>query len=267
MTVLDEIIAHKREEVASSRRAVSLDDVRADAAAASPPRDFAAAIAGPPVRIIAEVKRASPSAGAIHVHADPAATARLYEAAGAAAISVLTDQRYFSGSADDLRAVRAAVRLPVLRKDFVIDPYQVYEARALEADAVLLIAGAVPAAHLAMLARLACDLGMCALVEVHAEPEVEEALAAGARVIGINNRNLRTLTVDLETARRLRPLVPDGVIVISESGIESEADVWRACQAGVHALLIGTALMTSADPAGRLRALRRAAESTGGTHP
>lgn len=267
MTVLDEIIAHKRDEVAASQRTVSLDDVRTQAAAASPPRDFAAAIAGPPVRIIAEVKRASPSAGPIRVHADPAATARRYEAAGAAAISVLTDRRYFSGSADDLRAVRAAVSVPVLRKDFVIDPYQVYEARALGADAVLLIAGAVPSTHLAMLVRLTHDLGMGALVEVHAECELEEALAAGARVIGINNRDLRTLSVDLDTTRRLRPHVADGVIVISESGIETEADVARVCRGGVHALLIGTALMASADPGGRLRALREAAESTGGAHP
>lgn len=264
ITVLDEIIAHKREEVAASRSVVSPAEMRAHAAAAPPPRDFAAAIAGPPVRIIAEVKRASPSAGSIRQDADPAMTARLYEAAGAAAVSVLTDRRYFSGSPDDLRAVRQAVGLPVLRKDFVVDPYQVYEARAIGADAVLLIAGAVPAAELAALGRLAAELGMTALFEIHTENHLEDALAAGARVIGINNRNLSTLEIDLETTPRLRPRIPAGLLVVSESGIETPADVEHVCRTGIHAILVGTALMASPDPGARLRALRRAAEQMGG---
>ncbi len=264
MTVLDEIIAHKREEVAASRSAVSLAEMRARAAAAPPARDFATAVTGPPVRLIAEVKRASPAHGAIRQNADPAGVARLYEQAGAAATSVLTDRRFFQGSDDDLRAVRGAIGLPVLRKDFVVDPYQIYEARALGADAVLLIAGTVGGSELATLGRLAAEVGMTALFEVHTQAQVEEALAAGARVIGINNRDLRTLVVDLDITRRLRPRIPDGAVVISESGIETADDVVRVCRAGVDAILVGTALMASPDPAAHLRALRLAAEGAGG---
>jgi indole-3-glycerol phosphate synthase len=260
MTILDEIIAHKRVEVAASQTTVSTAEMCARASVAPPAEDFAAAIAGPPVRIIAEVKRASPSAGAIRSDADPAATARLYEQAGAAAVSVLTDRRYFSGSPDDLRAVRAAIHLPVLRKDFVVDAYQIYEARALGADAVLLIAGTVPTGDLEALGRLAAALGMTALFEVHTEGHVAEALAVGARIIGINNRNLGTLTVDLDTTLRLRPLIPPGIAAISESGIETADDVAYVCRAGINAVLVGTALMASADPASHLMALRLAAE-------
>ncbi len=275
MTVLDEIIAHKRAEVAASRARVPLAEMRAraaSAAAGAPARDFAAAIAGPTLRIIAEVKRASPSAGAIREDADPAATARRYERAGAAAVSVLTDRRYFAGSPDDLRAVRQAVGLPVLRKEFIVDPYQIYESRTLGADAVLLIAGAVPADDLAALARLAGELGMAAVFEVHTEAHVDEALAAGARVIGINNRDLRTLAVDLDTTLRLRPRIPAGITVVSESGIATPDDVARVCRAGVDAILVGTALMASPDPEADLRALRLVAESVtaetmGGTPP
>jgi indole-3-glycerol phosphate synthase len=260
MTVLDEILAHKRQEVAASIRDVPPAEMRARAEAALPPRDFVRAIAGPPVRIIAEVKRASPSAGTIRPDADPAATARLYEEAGAAAVSVLTDQRYFSGSAGDLQAVREAVGLPVLRKDFVVDPYQVYEARAIGADAVLLIAGTLPGDELASLGRLVYQLGMTALFEAHTAEQVDEVLTAGARVVGINNRDLKTLKVDLETTLRLRPRIPAGVVVVGESGIDTPADVLRVRAANVHAILVGTALMASPDPAGHLRALRVAAE-------
>jgi indole-3-glycerol phosphate synthase len=263
MSILDEIVAHKRREVADAVAAVSPAAMRARALAAPPARDFAAAITGPPVQIIAEVKRASPARGVIRQDADPAAAARRYEAAGAAAVSVLTDRRYFNGSAEDLEAVRAAVRLPLLRKDFVVDAYQVYEARALGADAVLLIAGSIPSADLAALGRLAVDLGMTPLFEAHAGPEVDEVLACGARVIGINNRNLKTLAVDLDTTGRLRPRIPAGIIVIGESGIETPDDVRRVCRAGVNALLIGTALMASPDPSAHLRALRAAAERAG----
>lgn len=264
MTVLDEIIAHKRQEVAALRAGTPLHAMRARAEAAARPRDFAAAISGPPVKVIAEVKRASPSAGAIRQDADPSMTARVYAQAGASAVSVLTDRMHFSGSLDDLVAVRRVIDLPVLRKDFVVDPFQIYEARAAGADAVLLIAGTVPAADLAALARLAADLGLTALVEVHGRSDLDDALAAGARVIGINNRNLHTLTTDLDTTLRLRPQIPAGVIVISESGIESPADVERVAAVGIDAVLVGTALMASPDPAAHLRALRTAAERTGG---
>lgn len=264
MSILQEIIAHKREEVAATRAAVPLAEVQARAAAAPPARDFAGAITGPPVRIIAEVKRASPARGAIRQDADPAATARRYEGAGAAAVSVLTDRRYFNGSAEDLRAVRAAIRLPVLRKDFVVDAYQVYEARALGGDAILLIAGSIPAADLAALGRLAAELGMTPLFEAHTETEIDEVLSCGARVVGINNRNLKTLAVDLDTTRRLRPRIPTGITVISESGIETAADVATVRRSGIDAILVGTALMASPDPDAHLRALRLAAETTGG---
>jgi indole-3-glycerol phosphate synthase len=277
MTVLDEIIAHKRVEVAELRASVPLAAVRAQAQAAPPGRDFAAAITGPPVRIIAEIKRASPSAGRIRDDADPTAVAGLYERAGAAAISVLTDRRYFSGSLDDLRAVAAAVRLPVLRKDFTIDPYQVYEARAAGADAILLIAGTLSVSTLTALGDLAAQLGLAAIVEVHTEEDLDDAVAAGARLIGINNRDLRTLAVDLNVTRRLRPRIPRGVVVVSESGIETAGDVRRVCAAGIHAILVGTTLMASADPAAHLTMLRHAAETaapagaaqirTGGRHP
>jgi indole-3-glycerol phosphate synthase len=263
-SVLDEILAHKRAEVAESRRAVSLREMQTRAAAGPSPRDFAAAVTGPPVRVIAEVKRASPARGAIRSEANPAAIARTYEDAGAAAVSVLTDARFFQGSADDLRAVRQVIELPILRKDFVVDAYQVYEARAIGADAVLLIAGTLSVSELALLAGLARELGMTALFEVHAQADVAEAVAAGARVIGINNRDLRTLDVDLDTTGRLRPHIPPCIVVISESGIESADDVTRVCRARVDAVLIGTALMASPDPAAQLRALRRAAEDTGG---
>ncbi len=263
MTVLDEIIAHKRTEVAASRAAVPLAEVRERAAAAPPVRAFAAAITGPPVRLIAEVKRASPSQGTIRGDADPATLARGYEEAGAAAVSVLTDRRYFHGHAQDLQAVRAAIRLPVLRKDFVVDPYQVYEARALGADAMLLIAGTVPQEDLILLGRLAADLGMTALFEVHTAEQVNEVLAAGAGVIGINNRDLRTMAVDLDVTLRLRPRIPSAIVVISESGIESPADVARVCRAGIDAVLVGTALMASPDSAAHLRSLRLAAEQSG----
>jgi len=259
----DEIVAHKRQEVAASRQAVPLEAMRRRAAAAPRARDFVEAVTGPPVRIIAEVKRASPSAGAIRLDADPAAMAGCYQQAGAAAISVLTDRRYFAGSLDDLRAVRAAVALPVLRKDFIVDAYQLYEARALGADAVLLIAGTVGPGDLVALGGLAQALGMTALFEVHTEAHVDQVLAAGARVIGINNRDLRTLQVDLETTRRLRPRIPAGIVVVSESGIETADDVRRVAAAGVDAILVGTALMSSPDPSVHLRTLRRAAETPG----
>ena len=263
MSILAEIIAHKRQEVAANRVVMPLAAMQARAAASSPARDFPAAVAGPPVRIIAEVKRASPARGVIRLDADPAAAARAYEAAGAAAVSVLTDRRYFNGSAEDLQAVRAAVGLPVLRKDFVVDVYQIYEARALGADAVLLIAGSIPTGDLAALGRLALDLGMTPLYEAHVEAEVDEVLACGARVVGINNRDLKTLTVDLGTTARLRPRIPAGVVVISESGIETPDDVARVCRAGINAILVGTALMASPDPSAHLGALRAAAEHVG----
>lgn len=272
MGVLDRIVAHKREELATRRRQAPPADMRRRAADAPPARPFHAALrdlGAPPganavasdVRLIAEVKGASPSAGTIRAGFDPAAIARTYAAAGAAAVSVLTDTRFFSGADEHLRRVRAAVDVPVLRKDFTLDPYQVYEARAIGADAVLLIAAILDRNAVADLAALAGDLGMAALIEAHTEPELTMALAArptGAAqpwLVGINNRNLDTLETSLEVTRRLRPLVPREVTVVSESGFDSRRDVEELERLGVHAVLIGTTLMRSADPGARIRDL------------
>lgn len=291
---LARIAAHKRAEVARRQAARPLPVVRAAAEAAPPPRDFAAALAGAagellqpagppqnanagragacppphsgrastrraPLRLIAEVKRVSPAKGALNPDLSPAQMARVYAAAGAHALSVLTDEAFFHGSDADLQAARAAVALPVLRKDFVLEAYQVYEARALGADAVLLIAALLDRAALADLHALATALGLAALVEVHAPDEVEGALAAGATLVGINNRDLRTFAVDLATTEQVRPLLPAGVTVVSESGIATPADVRRVLAAGAHAILVGEALVTAPDPAARVRELLGAA--------
>ena len=256
MGVLGEIVAHKREEVAERRRRIAPSDVRARAADAPPARLFHAALRGPGgIRLIAEVKGASPSAGTIRADFDPAAIARAYAAAGAAAISVLTDARFFHGADEHLTRVRGAVGVPLLRKDFTLEPYQVYEARAIGADAVLLIAAILDRAAAADLMALAADLGMAALVEVHTDGEVDAALAAGAGLVGINNRNLDTLATSLDVTRRLRPRVPAGVTVVAESGIAERRDVDEMVRLGVDAVLVGSALMRSADPGARVREL------------
>jgi len=253
--VLQEIVAHKREELASRRARVPFDDVRRRAADAPPARPFLAAVTRPPLRLIAEVKGASPSAGTIRSEFDPAAVARLYAEGGAAAISVLTDARFFRGADQHLVAVRRAVAVPVLRKDFVLDAYQVHEARALGADAVLLIVAIVEDGLLCDLAGLAGDLGMAALVEAHTEVELARALAARPSLVGINNRNLDTLQTTLEVTRRLRPQVPPDIVVVGESGVEERAHVEEMDRLGVDAILVGTTLMRSADPAARVREL------------
>ncbi|HEV2438439.1 MAG TPA: indole-3-glycerol phosphate synthase TrpC [bacterium] len=280
MGVLDQIVAHKREELAGRRRQTPLAEMRRRAADAPPARPFHAALIAswpalvsrlpahlwpaPPalapagtagVRLIAEVKGSSPSAGTIRAEFDPVAIARTYAAAGASAVSVLTDARFFAGADEHLARVRAAVDVPILRKDFILDPYQVHEARAIGADAVLLIAAILDRAALADLVSLAEELGMAALVEAHTEPEVATALAVRAALVGINNRNLDTLETSLEVTRRLRPLVPPEVTVVAESGIEDRRDVEEMGRLGVHAVLVGTALMRSADPGARVRDL------------
>lgn len=256
--VLRRIVAHKGEELADRRRRVPLDEVSRRAAAAEPPRPFLDAVRGPRVRLVAEVKGASPSVGTIRAMFDPAAIARGYEDAGAAAVSILTDARFFHGADEHLVAVRRAVGVPILRKDFVLDPYQVYEARALGADAVLLIVAALPPGLLRELHDLAHALGMTALVEAHTEDELDRAVEIRAPLVGINNRDLDTLETSLDVTRRLRPRVPPGIAVIAESGIESRADVAEMERLGVHAVLVGTALMKAPDPAARVRELLRA---------
>lgn len=258
---LERITSATRHNLASRMERVPLDEVRARATAAPPPRDFAAALcpvpAGP-ARLIAEIKRASPSKGLLATDFDPVARARAYAAGGAAAISVLTEPHFFQGSLDHLSAVRAAVDVPVLRKDFLLDPYQVYEARAAGADAVLLLCALLDNRQLAEMLALTRKLGMAALVEAHDAPETRRAVACGARVIGINSRNLRTFGVDPTVVRHLRPLVPAGRIFVAESGIGDSVDAARARAWGADAILVGETLMRRDGPFALVRELTSA---------
>lgn len=252
--ILDEILAHKRQQLALARRnrpSFNRDN-------APPVRTFAVALRQPGVSVIAEFKRRSPSGGAIRPEASSSEIARMYASNGAAALSVLTDQRYFGGSDDDLIAARLATVLPVLRKDFVIDAYQVYEARALGADAVLLIVRALSQSDLTALIDLSRALGMDALVETHSADEVRRAVDAGATVIGVNNRDLDTLITDVTLAPRLRPLVPAGCVFVAESGVSSPAQITALAEAGVDAVLVGEALLRAPDPGERVRELAAA---------
>jgi len=253
--MLEQMLDHKRAEVAERRREVPLTEVRRLAETAPPARDFLARLRGERVALLAEVKRASPSRGSLAPALEPAALAQLYERAGAAAISVLTDRRFFAGSLADLTQARGATTLPVLRKDFVLDEYQVYEARAAGADALLLIVAALPDERVRDLLALSRQLGLRCLVETHSAGEVERALACGAEIVGINNRDLRTFAVDLATGERLAPLVPANCAVVCESGIHAPADVERLAAAGADAVLVGEALVTAADTAAAARAL------------
>ena len=251
--ILDEILAHKRSEI------ISLQERYGDwspPAVAPVRRGFAEAIRGEGISLIAEFKRRSPSRGAIRSAADPRAVATAYQLAGAASLSVLTDQRYFGGSMADLIAARAATNLPALRKDFLIEPCQIAESSGLEGpDCVLLIAAALRVAELRDLRELAAACGQDALVEVHDEAELERALESGAEIIGINNRDLKTFQVSLETTLRLRALVPAGIRVVAESGIQTRDDVKRMEEVGVDAVLVGEALMVAPDPGVKIRDL------------
>ncbi len=255
MTFLAEILARKRDEVAASRATVPARELAARAKDAPAPRRFEAALStrGGPVRVVAEVKRASPSAGAIRAGLDAPAQARAYASAGAAAISVLTDGPGFGGSLADLAAVRAAVDVPLLRKDFVLDRYQLLEARAHGADAALLIVAALDPATLARLVEACGELGLAALVEVHDAAEVDVALAAGARIVGVNNRNLRTFAVDLAVSEALLPALPADVRGVAESGVRTPDDARRLRRAGASNLLVGEALVRAKDPGALLR--------------
>ena len=256
--ILDEILANKRVEVAERLARRPPGDVAAAAEAAPAPPDFAAALAAPGLSVIAEIKGASPSAGTIKAGYDALEMAREYEAAGAAALSVLTDARYFQGSWETLRAVARVTRVPVLCKEFIVDPYQIDETRSAGASAVLLIAAALEGRILREYLDHVHHRRLAALVEVQTADEVALALDAGAGIIGINNRDLRTLRVDLGTTARLRPVIPPGVLVVSESGFETREQVAAAERLGVDAVLVGTSLMSSPDPAAKLRELRGA---------
>ena len=256
--ILDRILESKRAEVAAAKKRVQPEGLRALATWHEPRRGFADAIRSAAGRcIIAEIKKSSPSRGLIRADFDPAAHARDYERAGATCISVLTDGPFFLGSLEHLEQARRACGRPLLRKDFVIDAYQVDEARVSGADAVLLIAAALAKDELAALRARAEELGLCALVEVHDERELDAALATGARVIGINNRDLRTFETDLAVTEQLAPRVPQGCVVVAESGIFTRADMTRLAAAGAHAFLVGESLMREVDVAGALRRLRR----------
>jgi indole-3-glycerol phosphate synthase len=253
--LLDEIVEATRRRLNGRGCQRPVAELALLSEAAPPPRDFMGALHRAPFTLIAEIKRASPSKGWLRRELSPRDLAGSYERGGAAALSVLTEPQFFRGSPDDLVMARGAVGLPVLCKDFILDERQLYEARLWGADAVLLIAAILTPGELARLTGVAHSLGMAALVEAHREAEVEAALAAGARLVGINNRNLEDFTVDLETTFRLRPLVPPEVTVVSESGIRSAADLARLREAGVHAALVGESLVTSPDPEARLREL------------
>jgi indole-3-glycerol phosphate synthase len=258
--ILARILDEKRREFAALRGRMPRADLAARAAEAPPARDLAAALrrpAGGAPRAIAEVKRASPSAGPIRPGADAVAVAGEYVAAGAAAVSVLTDETFFAGSLADLTAVRVSAPVPVLRKDFLIDPLQVLEARAAGADAVLLIVAALDGAQLAELHAAAAELGMTALVEAHAPAEAERALAAGARVVGVNHRDLATFEMDMGLCARIRPLVPPDRVLVAESGIKTAADVRAVAAAGADAILVGESLMRRPSPGEALRELLR----------
>ncbi|PJF21082.1 MAG: indole-3-glycerol phosphate synthase TrpC [Phototrophicales bacterium] len=254
-TILDKILAQKVIEIRARQAKTPLNKLINLAKIACAPRNFTAALQRDTVALIAEVKKASPSKGVLIEDFDPVKLGKTYAQNGAAAISVLTDEMFFQGSLDYLTQVRDAVKIPVLRKDFIIDPYQVYEARAAEADAVLLIVAALDDGLLAELYALIYQLGMTALVEVHDEIEMERALKLEATVIGVNNRDLKTFNVDLRTTSRLAQMIPKNVTLVAESGIYSAADVLQMAQAGAHAVLVGESLVKSEDIAGMVRTL------------
>jgi len=252
-TYLDAILAAHRLRAAGDRRPVA--ELEAAAAAASPPRPFEAALRGKGLAVIAEVKRRSPSKGPLHAELDPALLAKQYAAGGAAAVSVLTDEPHFGGSAADLAAARAACDLPVLRKDFTVCAADVYDARAMGADAVLLIVAALDDRELRAFHDLALSLGMGVLVEAHDDREVQRAVDVGARVVGVNQRDLVTFEVDTDRAVRTAAAIPDGVVRVAESGITGRDDARRLCDAGYDAVLVGEHLVTSADAAAAVRRL------------
>jgi indole-3-glycerol phosphate synthase len=248
VSVLDDIIVGVREDLAGREAQTPLDEVKAVAARQPAALDAAAVLRQPDIAVIAEVKRSSPSKGALAAIADPAALAQDYEAGGASVISVLTEQRRFGGSLADLDAVRARVDVPVLRKDFVVSSYQVWEARAHGADVVLLIVAALEQNALVSLIERTQSLGMTALVEVHDEPELTRALDAGATVVGVNARDLRTLEVDRGVFARLAPLFPEGIVKIAESGVRGPHDLLAYAAAGADAVLVGEGVVTGGNP-------------------
>jgi indole-3-glycerol phosphate synthase len=248
MTVLDEILVGVRADLADREQQTPLAALQEKVASSVAARDPMPAFAAPGVSVIAEIKRSSPSKGDLAPIGDPAALAREYAAGGAAAISVLTEERRFGGSLDDLRAVRSAVMTPILRKDFIVTPYQLWEARAAGADLALLIVAALTQPELFALLEVAAEAGLTPLVEVHDEDEVDRAVAAGATLVGVNARDLKTLDVQPDTFSRLAPRIPDGVVKVAESGVRDADDVREYARAGADVVLVGEALVTGEDP-------------------
>ncbi|WP_043638776.1 indole-3-glycerol phosphate synthase TrpC [Nonomuraea candida] len=261
-SVLDDILDGVRADLAARQQAVSIDELKQRAERAPAPRDAMAALGGDRISVIAEVKRSSPSKGALAAIADPAALAADYEAGGAHVISVLTERRKFGGSLEDLAAVRARVDIPILRKDFILTSYQLWEARAHGADLALLMVVSLEQEALVSLIERAESIGLTPLVEVHTEEELERAVAAGARVIGVNARNLKTLEVDRDVFAKLAPKIPDNVLKIAESGVRGPHDLLAYARGGADAVLVGESLVTGNDP-------RKAVEAlvTAGAHP
>lgn len=257
--VLRTIIAARRRRIEEVRASAPLGSLRQAAESRSDFRDFAGALSGEVLSVIAELKKASPSRGLLRADFRPPEIARSYQQAGASALSVLTEEEFFQGSLNYLKAVRGAVPLPILRKDFIVDEYQVYESVAAGADALLLIVAALEDKDLKRLLELSQRLRVAALVEVHTAEELERAIAAGAQIIGINNRNLSTLEVSLETSFRLREKIPAACLAVSESGIKCGGDLERLAKAGFNAVLIGEHLMLAADPGEELSRLLKSA--------
>jgi indole-3-glycerol phosphate synthase len=258
MSILRKILEAKREELEERKREIPLSVLQTRLAEAPETRPFAAALkrkTGEPIRLIAELKKASPSKGIFRGDFDAEKILLAYEQSPASALSILTDEKFFLGNLDNLALARRVTTKPLLRKDFIIDPYQLYEAKVYGADAVLLIVAALDDAKLKELLNLASELGMDALVEVHTETELERAMEAGAKLVGINNRDLQTFDVDLGTTLRLRKLVPNSCVVVSESGIESREHVKVLEDAGVDAILVGEALIRSDDPRAKVKEL------------
>jgi indole-3-glycerol phosphate synthase len=254
-TILDKILATKKREVERHKRAVKLSCLLECIARRKAPLVFAEALKGEGIKLIAEVKKASPSRGILRPYFDPMALAKTYAENGAAAISVLTDAEYFQGSPEHLAAIRQMVSLPLLRKDFIYDEYQIYETAAYGADAILLIVAILEQKQLEKMLTISRSLGLGCLVEVHNEDELAVALDGGAEIIGINNRNLNTFEVDINTTQRLRPLIPEDKIVVSESGINKREDIKKLKAWGVNAVLIGEALLTAKNIPSKIKEL------------
>ena len=245
--ILNKIVAEKRQEVEQKKRSLPVSALKEHIARRKETLDFASALSGDSLRLIAEVKKASPSRGVLCPDFNPVALAKTYAQSGAAAISVLTETNHFQGSLEHLATIREEVNIPLLRKDFIFDPYQVYESAACGADALLLIAAILSREQLEELLAQSRSLALSCLVEVHNKNEVEKALLAGAEIIGINNRDLNTFTVDINTTHRLRPLIPEGRIVVSESGIKNRDDIIKLSGWGVNVVLVGEVLVTASN--------------------